>query len=67
MSLWTLCFLLDWRDHIPPTCVIEPSAAACFADMNDWLNRARAWEVRSGIDHRTQSHIVVQCKAEVRV
>ena len=66
MSLWTICVLLDWHQATEPVCWIEPSQAACFREMNDWLARARAWEARSGIDGPTQSHIIVQCKAEVR-
>lgn len=65
MTLWVLCFVLDWRDHISPVCLIQPSQATCFRELNDWLQRAKDWERRSHIDHRTQSHIVVQCKAEV--
>lgn len=53
MSLWVLCVLLDRFADARAECTREPSEVACHAALIDWVERAAAWEVRSGLSPRS--------------
>lgn len=48
--IWWLCVSLDLSLFpVYDNCTREPTQELCLQDLRKWVDRARAWRVRSGL------------------